>query len=128
LSNSKDRRISGYPEAITRLPEADIPFEGARGWIMQSDLRQLVFFEFEANVNLPEHAHDYPQWGVVIDGKMALTINSKPRVCEKGDEYIIPTGAKHRARFLRKTRVMDLFSEKGRYKLKKSKNQPPQKR
>ncbi len=118
MSNSKDRHISGYPEVITRLPEADIPFEGAKGWIMQSDLRQLVFFEFEANMNLPEHSHAYPQWGTVIDGKMELIIEDEPRVCKKGDEYLIPAGAKHRARFLRKTRVMDFFSEKDRYKPK----------
>jgi quercetin dioxygenase-like cupin family protein len=100
------------------LPEADIQFEGVKAWILQADTRQLVFFEFEADAKVPEHSHGYAQWGMVIDGKMELTINGKPRICEKGDEYLIPASAKHFARFRRRTRVMDLFSEKNRYKLK----------
>ena len=100
------------------MPEADIPFEGVKAWILQADMSQLVFFEFEADAKVPEHSHGYPQWGIVIDGKMELTINGKPRICVKGDEYVIPAGAKHFARFLCRTRVMDLFSEKNRYKPK----------
>ena len=118
LDNIKGQHISGYPEVITRLPEANIQFEGVKAWIMQADRSQLVFFEFEADANVPEHSHGYPQWGIVIDGKMELTINGKPRICEKGDEYVIPAGAKHFARFLSRTRVIDLFSEKNRYKPK----------
>jgi quercetin dioxygenase-like cupin family protein len=118
LNNTTNQRKQSYPEVITCLPEADLPFEGVKAWILQADTRQLVFFEFEADANVPEHSHGYPQWGMVIDGKMELTINGKPRICEKGDEYVIPAGAKHFARFPRRTRVMDLFSEKNRYKPK----------
>jgi quercetin dioxygenase-like cupin family protein len=95
FGNTKSQHMSGYPEAITRLPEADIPFEGVKAWILQADMSQLVFFEFEADANVPEHSHDYAQWGIVIDGKMELTINGKPRICEKGDEYVISAEAKH---------------------------------
>jgi len=42
------------------LPEANLPFEGARGWILQADTSQLVFFEFEADAKVPEHSHSYP--------------------------------------------------------------------
>ena len=118
MGNNKIQHVSGYPEVITRLPEAEIPFEGVKAWIMQADVRQLVFFEFEADAKVPEHSHSYPQWGMVIDGGMELTISGKPRVCEKGDEYVIPAGEKHSARFLSRTRVMDYFSEKNRYKPK----------
>jgi len=121
LDNIKTQRKQGYPEVITRLPEADMPFEGVKAWILQADTRQLVFFEFEDYAKVPEHSHGYAQWGMVIDGKMELTINDKPRVCGKGDEYLIPAGAKHSARFLSRTRVMDFFSEKSRYKPKTGK-------
>ena len=118
LSKNKIQHVSSYPEVITHLPEADVPFEGVKAWIMQADVRQLVFFEFETDAKVAEHSHSYPQWGIVIDGKMELTINGKPRICEKGDEYVIPARAKHFVRFFRKTRVMDFFSEKNRYKPK----------
>jgi mannose-6-phosphate isomerase-like protein (cupin superfamily) len=118
LDNIRSQHRSGYPEVITCLPEADLPFAGVKAWILQADTRQLIFFEFEADADVPEHSHGYAQWGMVIDGKMELTINGKPRICEKGDEYVIPAGAKHFARFLSRTRVMDFFSEKNRYKPK----------
>ncbi len=85
---------------------------------MQGEHHQLVFFEMGSSAEVPEHSHGYPQWGMMIDGKMELTVDGKPRLIEKGDEYLIPAGAKHSARFLSKSRVMDLFSEKSRYKPK----------
>lgn len=69
-------------------------------------------------MDLPEHSHAYPQWGMVIEGKMELKIDGKPSVCQKGHEYYIPAGGKHCAKFFEKTRVLDLFSEKSRYKPK----------
>lgn len=118
MDRIKHQGTSGYPEVITSLPEADIQFKSVKGWIMQADQSQLVFFEFEAGASVPEHNHDYPQWGIVVEGRMELIINGKSRKCEKGTEYVIPAGAKHKARFFENTRVMDFFSEKARYKPK----------
>jgi quercetin dioxygenase-like cupin family protein len=117
----KGERVQDFPEVITLLSEADIQFEGIRAWILQGEKHQLVFFEMEPSAHVPEHSHDYPQWGMVIEGKMELVIDGKPRICEKGDEYVIPAQAKHYARFLSKSRVVDLFSEKNRYRLKSTK-------
>jgi len=118
LDTVKGERVMGFPEIITLLPEADMQFEGIRAWVLQGEKHQLVFFEMAPSARVPEHSHDYPQWGMVIEGKMELVIDGKPRICEKGDEYLIPAHAKHYARFLSKSRVVDLFSEKSRYKLK----------
>ncbi len=104
---------------ITRLPPAEISIADAKGWILQASASQLVFFQFQADMKVLEHSHSYPQWGMVIDGKMELTVDGNPLMCEKGDEYLIPAGAKHYATFLKETRVMDYFSEKNRYKPKK---------
>jgi quercetin dioxygenase-like cupin family protein len=104
-----------YPKVITVLPEADIQFEGIKAWILQGETHQLVFFQMEANVWVPEHSHDYPQWGMMVEGEMELTIEGKTRNCRKGDEYLIPARAKHKAHFPKKSRVIDLFSERTRY-------------
>lgn len=109
---------TNYPKVITCLPEADIHIEGVKAWILQGENHQLVFFEFKPDTQVPEHSHDYDQWGMLIEGKMNLVVNGKTRTCEKGEEYIIPAGAKHCATFQTKTRVMDFFSEKNRYKPK----------
>jgi quercetin dioxygenase-like cupin family protein len=118
LKRAEDQLGSGYPEVITSLPEADIQFKGVRAWILQGEKTQLVFFVMEASAAVPEHMHGYPQWGMVIDGEMDLIIDGKSMLCTKGTEYLIPTGAKHFARFHKKTRVVDFFSEKNRYKQK----------
>jgi len=117
----ESRHVQGFPNVITRLPEADVPLKGVRAWILQGDRHQLVFFEFESSAQVPEHSHDYPQWGMMIEGKMELTIDGKTKLIEKGDEYVIPAKAKHYARFLSKCRVMDFFSEKMRYRAKSAK-------
>ena len=118
MDNKQEPRKSSYPDVMLKqLPEAKVAFEGARGWIMESNNTQLVFFEFEEGMNLPGHNHTYAQWGVVIEGEMDLLLDGKPKRCKTGDEYVIPPGVMHGAKFFKRTRVMDFFSEK-RYKPK----------
>jgi quercetin dioxygenase-like cupin family protein len=109
---------TGYPEVITRLPEADISIKGIEAHVLQGEKHQLVFFEMEPSTLVPEHSHEYDQWGMMIEGTMELIIDGKTRTCKNGDEYVIPAHAKHRARFLSKSRAMDFFSEKNRYRVK----------
>jgi quercetin dioxygenase-like cupin family protein len=118
LNGLKGKQLRTYPEVITRLPEADIKFEGIRAWILQSMKHQLVFFEMKTSVCVPEHCHDYDQWGFMIQGKMELTVDGEKRTIENGDEYVIPAHAKHSARTLANSRVIDFFSEKSRYRAK----------
>jgi quercetin dioxygenase-like cupin family protein len=116
--SGKPKQQSNYPEVITQLPEADVDLAGARAWILQGENRQMVFCEYEAGRSLPKHSHVYAQWGMVIEGEMSLTVDGKPCILQKGDEYLIPAKAKHFVKFSCKTRIVDLFSEKGRYKPK----------
>lgn len=108
----------GFPKVITEMPEADVRFKGVRGWIAQGESHQIVFFEMEPLGEVSEHSHNSPQWGVVVEGRMELTIDSRAHVYEKGDEYFIPAHAKHSAKFLRKCRAIDFFAERLRYKPK----------
>lgn len=106
-----------YPDLITRLPEADIPHDGLRGWLSQSREHQIVFFEIEAIGAVAEHSHG-AQWGMVFEGEMELTIGGETRTCRKGDRYFIPKGVRHSAVFKEKTYLMDFFADKERYKSK----------
>jgi quercetin dioxygenase-like cupin family protein len=121
MDKSESRQAQGYPKVITDLPEADIPFKGIKAWIVQTESRQLVFFEMQPTAVVPEHSHNYPQWGMLIKGGMKLTVDGKTKTIRKGDEYLIPAHAKHSVTFMTKTRVMDLFIEKTRYKPKTNK-------
>ena len=107
-----------YPNMIFSLPEADIPYKGVKGWILQSQARQLVFMEIEPMGEVAEHSHA-AQFSVVVDGEMSLTIGGKTQRYRKGDTFYIPAHTPHSAVFHSKTRVIDLFDEPSRYKSKK---------
>ncbi|HVP40758.1 MAG TPA: cupin domain-containing protein [Candidatus Krumholzibacteriaceae bacterium] len=121
MKSQKVKNPQEYPKVITDLPEAIIQVKGIKAWVLQGEMHQLVFFEMEPQTQVPEHSHDYPQWGIMLKGKMQLTIDGKTHLIKKGDEYVIPAGAKHYATFLSKCRVIDFFSEKTRYKTKPTK-------
>ena len=103
-----------YPEVITCLPEANIPFEGVMGWLSQSTDHQIVFFEIEAIGEVAQHTHG-AQWGTVFEGEMDLSIGGITKTYLKGDQYFIPAGIPHSAVFRKKTWLMDFFADKNRY-------------
>lgn len=106
-----------FPEMIMNLPEADIGFKGVRGWISHGTDHQIVFFDIEPVGRVPEHAHK-AQWGIVRDGEMELTIGGITKTYKKGDSYYIPDGVVHSAVFKTRTRALDFFADKNRYKQK----------
>jgi quercetin dioxygenase-like cupin family protein len=57
---------------------------------------QAGFFEASQTVVVPEHAHA-GQWGVVIAGRVDLTIGGVLHVLESGMSYNIPAGVSHSA-------------------------------
>jgi len=106
-----------YPDLILNLPDADIPIAGVRGKLLQGEARQLVFFDLPAGTNVPPHAHG-AQWGVVLDGELELTIGDETRTYRKGETYFIPAGVTHAASCKVRCRVLDLFEERDRYRVK----------
>ena len=107
-----------YPHMINQLPDADIPFEGVHGKLLQGADQQVVFFEIEPIGEVAEHKHG-AQWGVVFEGEMELTIGGETKTYRKGDSYFIPSGVLHSAVFKQKTFLMDVFADKDRYLPKK---------
>ena len=109
---------SGFPSFVRSLPEADLPFDGLRGWLLQSDSGQILFNESDIELIIPKHSHG-EQWGVVIEGKIKLTIDGKTKIYSRGDTYFIPRGMTHEARIYPSFRAVDYFEDKNRYKPKK---------
>lgn len=110
-----------FPPAITSLPEADIPLKGVRAFLSQGASHQILFMQFSDDVILPEHSHK-AQWGVVLAGKIELTIGGVKQSFTEGQRYFIPAGVKHSARIHAGYADITFFDEKDRYKVKERAN------
>ncbi len=106
-----------FPEPIKNLPEADIPLAGVTAHLSQSDTHQILFMEFETDVDLPEHSHE-AQIGIVLEGKIDLVIGGEKRCFTKGDRYYIPPGVKHSRKIYAGYADVTFFNESNRYSTK----------
>ena len=103
-----------FPQPIKNLPEADIPINGIKAYLSQSNTHQIIFMEFENNANLPEHSHA-AQIGIVLEGKIELVIDGKEQCFTKGDRYYIPKGIKHSGKIYAGYADITFFNEPHRY-------------
>lgn len=106
--------MSIFPEPIQKLPLADIPLDGIRARLSQSENHQIIFMEFDKDVLLPEHSHK-AQYGIVLEGKIELTIDGITKFYTKGDRYFIPDGVPHSGKIYAGYCDMTFFDEKDRY-------------
>ena len=106
-----------FPKIISSLPEADIDWPGVSIKVLQGEHNQVAFSHMEVSGEAGEHAHG-PQWGIVVEGEIDLTINGERRVYKKGDFYYIPDGAPHSGTSKAGNYTIDFFGEPDRYKLK----------
>lgn len=107
-----------FPKPIRDLPEADIPLEGVKAYLSQSDTHQIIFMEFEKDVDLPEHSHA-AQIGIVLEGRIDLTIGGKTKTYTKGDRYYIEKNVVHSGKIYAGYTDITFFNEPDRYSIKK---------
>ena len=106
-----------FPQPIKDLPEADIPIIGITAYLSQSDTHQIIFMEFENDVDLPEHSHA-AQFGIVLEGKIELIIDGNKKAYTKGDRYYIPEGVPHSGKIYAGYADITFFNEPDRYSRK----------
>lgn len=106
-----------FPQPILSLPKADIPLDGVNAYLNQGENNQIIFMEFEKDVELPEHYHE-AQWGIVLEGKITLNIDGKEKTYQKGDRYFIPKDTKHSGKIYAGYADMTFFNQKDRYGIK----------
>jgi len=103
-----------FPDPIRKLPLADIPIQGVKAYLSQGDSHQILFMEFAEAVEVPEHSHE-SQWGVVLAGRIELTIGGERHVFEKGDQYFIPADVAHAAKIHAGYADITFFNQPDRY-------------
>ncbi|WP_028579216.1 cupin domain-containing protein [Desulfogranum japonicum] len=106
-----------FSKPITDLPEADIPLDGVSAYLSQADQHQILFMQFDKDVDLPEHKHA-AQVGFVLEGKIELIIAGEKNTYTKGDRYYIPAGALHSGKMYAGYADITFFDEPARYSQK----------
>jgi hypothetical protein len=103
-----------FPGPIRNLPQADIPLDGATAFLSQAGTHQILFMEFDKDVDLPGHSHA-AQMGIVVQGKIELVIGGVKHTFSRGDLFHIPGGVKHSGRIFAGYADVTFFNEPKRY-------------
>jgi quercetin dioxygenase-like cupin family protein len=57
----------------------------------------LSYLEMDEGAVVPLHDHPHEQGGMLLKGRMELTIGDEVRVCEAGSMFLIPPNVPHKA-------------------------------
>lgn len=58
----------------------------------------LSLVDLEAHATIPPHSHPHEQVGIVVSGRMELTVDGETREVAPGDVYVVPGGVTHSVR------------------------------
>ncbi len=103
-----------FPGPIHNLPQADIPLKGVTAYLSQAEKHQIIFMQFEQDVELPAHTHA-AQIGIVLEGRIDLIIGGQHGTYRKGDRYFIPEGVEHSGKIYAGYVDITFFNEPHRY-------------
>ena len=71
----------------------------------------LSYLEMDEGAVVPLHDHPHEQGGILLEGRVELTIGDEVRVCEVGEMFLIPPNTPHKAVAVGgPARVLDVFS------------------
>ena len=71
----------------------------------------LSLLEMEEGTEVPLHDHPHEQAGMLLEGRMKLTIGGETRIVEPGSSYFIPPNVAHGAiAFDGPVKTLDVFS------------------
>ena len=87
------------------------PLPGIRLRAPHGERIMLSYLEMDAEAEVPLHSHPHEQAGMLLKGKLQLTIGDETRIMEPGNMYIVPGGVPHRAVAIDgPVLVLDIFS------------------
>lgn len=100
--------------AYTFNPAERAPKELAPGVVARTfwgERMLMAVVDLDPGAVVPLHSHPHEQCGIVLAGRLELTVAGESRWLEPGEVYVIPGGVEHSARAGEApTRVLDVFS------------------
>lgn len=76
---------------------------------VHSEHMTLAYWNFDADVPLPHHAHPHEQVTNVIEGVFDLTVEGETMRLRAGSVVVIPPNASHSGRSITACRIIDVF-------------------
>lgn len=73
------------------------PVPGCRLRTPHGQHLMLSYLEMDAGAEIPLHHHPHEQGGILLRGRLQLTIGDETRVVEAGAMFLIPPDVPHRA-------------------------------
>ena len=94
---------------IKQIPAQEV-VPGCRLRTPYGENLMLSYLEMDEGAEIPLHHHPHEQGGILLSGRLQLTIGDETQVCESGSMFLIPPDTPHRAVALSPVVVMDVFS------------------
>ena len=92
------------------FPEFEI-VPGVRTRTPHGENIMLSYARLDDSADVPTHHHPHEQAGIVVRGKLELTIAGETKVLQPGEMYIVPGNVPHSARAIGgPVEVLDIFS------------------
>jgi quercetin dioxygenase-like cupin family protein len=87
------------------------PVPGCRMRTPHGENLMLSYLEMDAGAEVPLHHHPHEQGGILLQGRVQLTIGEETRMVEPGALFIIPPNVPHRAVAIGgPARILDVFA------------------
>jgi len=93
---------------LSQIPEIEV-VPGFRVKFIHSQHMTFAHWNIEEGSSLQEHSHPHEQVTTVIEGEFELTVENISKVLGPGSVVIIPPNAKHSAKAISDSRVIDAF-------------------
>jgi quercetin dioxygenase-like cupin family protein len=108
-SRFSERNTVGFIDLDQYEPISPVP--GCRMRTPFGQNLMLSYLEMDDGAEVPLHHHPHEQGGILISGRVQLTIGDETRIVEAGSLFLIPPNVPHRAVAVDgPAKVLDVFS------------------
>ena len=98
--------MTHFPKQLRSLPKFDGEFDAFK---LQAENCDVLFASYPAGTEIPPHAHDTDNIGVITQGELIVTIEGKEIRYRSGEWYHVPAQVVHAARFEQETSEIEFW-------------------
>jgi quercetin dioxygenase-like cupin family protein len=109
--------MKDFPEVVksplNRIAHGSQHTKDIEGYVFDGqDGSQAAFWTCRKARKSGEHAHDYEEYMLVVEGEYTLTVEGRKVPLAAGQEYLIAKGARHSGECVAGTRTIHVFGGK----------------